>query len=215
MPQNDFVTFAGMRGCLMGVALTCSAGVLSPASADTPTSNPAQLEDVIVTAQRRSESLQEVPISLKAITGDKLESLGITTFADVAAMIPNLALGTGNGSGGAGSGFGVSSTRSIAIRGVSGDNTTGLYLNDTPIPTSLDPRLLDVEARRGAARSAGHPLRSGFDGRRRAFRHARTQRSDVRKDRCRGLRCRSWRRRLFGAWFVEHAADPGQCRICA
>ncbi len=145
MPQNDFVTFAGMRGCLMGVALTCSAGVLSPASADTPTSNPAQLEDVIVTAQRRSESLQEVPISLTAITGDKLESLGITTFADVAAMIPNLALGTGNGSGGAGSGFGVSSTRSIAIRGVSGDNTTGLYLNDTPIPTSLDPRLLDVE----------------------------------------------------------------------
>ena len=103
------------------------------------------LEEVIVTAQRRSEKLQEVPISMSAISGATLENLGAKKFNDYAGSIPNLAIGTGAGAGGNGSAFGVSSTRAVAIRGVAGNNTTAFYLNDTPVPLSLDPRAVDID----------------------------------------------------------------------
>ena len=103
------------------------------------------LEEVVVTATRRSEKLQDVPISMSAITGTTLENLGAKNFDDYVGSIPNLAVGTGAGAGGNGNAFGVSSTRAIAIRGVAGNNTTAFYLNDTPIPMSLDPRAVDVD----------------------------------------------------------------------
>lgn len=104
-----------------------------------------KLEEVIVTAQRRSEKLQDVPIAMSAISGVTLDNLGAKVFNDYAGTIPNLATGTGAGAGGNGNAFGVSSTRAIAIRGVAGNNTTGFYLNDTPMPMSLDPRVADIE----------------------------------------------------------------------
>jgi iron complex outermembrane recepter protein len=103
------------------------------------------IEEVIVTAERRSESLQTVPLSMDAISGVTLENLGDKNFFDYASSIPNLSVGIGTGAGGNGSGFGVSSTRAVTIRGVAGNNTTGFYLNDTPLPLSLDPRVLDLE----------------------------------------------------------------------
>lgn len=101
--------------------------------------------EVIVSAQRRNESLQVVPISMSAITGESLENLGIKHFDEYATMVPNLSVGTGSGSGGAGTGFGVSTTKTYTIRGVFGDNTTGVYLDDSPVPASMDPRLLDLD----------------------------------------------------------------------
>jgi outer membrane receptor protein involved in Fe transport len=118
---------------------------LAEADQSAAATDSATLAPVIVTAQRRSEDLQVVPISMTAITGEALENLGITRFDQYAAMVPNLSLGTGAGSGGAGTGFGVSTTKTITIRGVFGDNTTGVYLNDSPVPPSMDPRLLELQ----------------------------------------------------------------------
>jgi iron complex outermembrane recepter protein len=101
--------------------------------------------DVIVTAQKREERLQNVPISVDAVTGTTLENLGDKNFFDYASAIPNLTVGIGAGQGGNGSGFGVSSSRAVTIRGVAGNNTTGFYLNDAPLPVSLDPRVVDLE----------------------------------------------------------------------
>ena len=113
--------------------------------AQSGTSQNSWLEEIVVTAQRRSEKLQDVPISMSAITGATLENLGAKNFNDYAALIPNLSVGTGSGAGGNGNAFGVSSTRAVAIRGVAGNNTTALYLNDTPIPLSVDPRAIDID----------------------------------------------------------------------
>jgi iron complex outermembrane receptor protein len=101
--------------------------------------------DVMVTAQKREERLQNVPISVDAVTGTTLENLGDKNFFDYASAIPNLTVGIGAGQGGNGSGFGVSSSRAVTIRGVAGNNTTGFYLNDAPLPVSLDPRVVDLE----------------------------------------------------------------------
>ena len=48
------------------------------------------LEKIVITAQKRTESLQEVPISVTAIHGDKLESAGIANMSSLADYVPNL-----------------------------------------------------------------------------------------------------------------------------
>jgi outer membrane receptor protein involved in Fe transport len=89
-----------------------------------------------------------------------LQQKEITEFFDYATKVPNL--------GFAMTGDGVGTARTISIRGISGDNVTGFYIDDTPLPDSIDPRILDVariEVLRGpqgtlyGARSMGGTVR--------------------------------------------------------
>jgi iron complex outermembrane receptor protein len=57
-----------------------------------PITQAQMLEEVIVTAQKRTESLQDVPISVSAIQGDKLEEAGIANMAALADYVPNLTI---------------------------------------------------------------------------------------------------------------------------
>ncbi|HIG67235.1 MAG TPA: TonB-dependent receptor [Porticoccaceae bacterium] len=50
----------------------------------------AQLEEIIVTAQKRAESLQDVAISMSAISGSKIEEAGLHSFGQLSAYVPNL-----------------------------------------------------------------------------------------------------------------------------
>ena len=50
------------------------------------------LEEIVVTATKRSESLQSVPLSISAIQGDDLVERGITEFFEYAVTVPNLSL---------------------------------------------------------------------------------------------------------------------------
>ena len=54
------------------------------------TSNAQVLEEVIVTAQKRAESLQDVPISVSAVQGAKIQEAGIANMAALADYVPNL-----------------------------------------------------------------------------------------------------------------------------
>lgn len=55
-----------------------------------PVVSAAQLEEVVVTAQHRSQSLQDVPVSVSAISGDKMMEAGINRMEDLQAYVPNL-----------------------------------------------------------------------------------------------------------------------------
>lgn len=50
----------------------------------------AQLEEIVVTAQKRSESMQDVPVAVSAIGGSEIEALGWDNASDVAAQVPNM-----------------------------------------------------------------------------------------------------------------------------
>ena len=52
----------------------------------------AQLEEVIVTAQKRAQSLQDVPISMTAVSGQKMDDAGITNFEALSEFVPNLSI---------------------------------------------------------------------------------------------------------------------------
>jgi iron complex outermembrane recepter protein len=107
-----------------------------PASADTPSpSSPAAasdsgLEEIIVSAQRRDESLQKVPMSLTAMSQKSLDDLHIESFQDIATIVPGVVIPTPPG--------GFQSATNIAIRGIISENnaqTTAIYIDETPIVT--------------------------------------------------------------------------------
>ncbi len=97
-----------------------------------------QLEDVIITANKTSQSSQKVPLSVSVVGIKQLQRTGAKDFRDYAAGIPNLSFGTQGGD--AGGRF----SNEISIRGISGARTTAMYLNDSPLPESLSPNLIDV-----------------------------------------------------------------------
>lgn len=69
------------------VASVVAAAASAPAIAQ---ERATALEEVIVTAQKRSESLQDTPISISAYSADSLEAMGVYETADVGAYTPNL-----------------------------------------------------------------------------------------------------------------------------
>jgi iron complex outermembrane receptor protein len=74
-----------------------SAAFAAPPAAP-PESSSGGLEEVIVTAQHRDESIQNVPISMQALTGETLSQLHVDTFEDYVKYLPNVTYG-GNGPG--------------------------------------------------------------------------------------------------------------------
>ena len=64
------------------IAAAISAAISAPVA--------AQLEEVIVTAQKRAESLQDVPVAVSAFQGDQLENFGITDTKSLQAVTPSL-----------------------------------------------------------------------------------------------------------------------------
>jgi len=97
-----------------------------------------QLEDIIITANKTAQSSQKVALSVSVVGIKQLQRTGAKDFRDYAAGIPNLSFGTQGGD--AGGRF----SNKISIRGISGANTTAMYLNGSPLPESISPNLIDV-----------------------------------------------------------------------
>src|SRR5579872_5151212 len=68
-----------------------AAAVHAAAPADETAASGGGLEEVIVTAQRRSENAQDVPIAIQALTGETLQQLNISNFDDAVRYLPNVA----------------------------------------------------------------------------------------------------------------------------
>jgi iron complex outermembrane receptor protein len=69
-------------GLLAGTALGASIACLASAVADD------KIEKVVVTAQKRSEDVQKVPISMKALTGNQLDERGVDGFSSLQTQLP-------------------------------------------------------------------------------------------------------------------------------
>jgi iron complex outermembrane recepter protein len=63
------------------------------------------IEELIVTSQRRAESIQDVPISVTAFTQEDIEQISPRTLRDLDAMVPNVRIGMGTAAPGAGAIF--------------------------------------------------------------------------------------------------------------
>ncbi len=63
---------------------------------DTIASDSGKLEEIVVTAQRRSESLQETPVAVSVISGDQLAAKHVTDISNLGAVTPSVAFETAN-----------------------------------------------------------------------------------------------------------------------
>ena len=89
-----------MGALLAGVAGTTQAADAADTTATTATaaSSGTSVEELIVTAQRRTENLQNVPLTVQAFTGTTLSNLNVSTFNDLLKYTPNVTFGS-NGPG--------------------------------------------------------------------------------------------------------------------
>ncbi len=94
-------------------AMDTSGDGQGPAAQSGPAANSSeQVQEIVVTAQFRSQNLQSTPLAITAVTGQMLEARGQHTVEDVANRAPSVTLTT------AGGGQGGSQTTAINIRGV-------------------------------------------------------------------------------------------------
>jgi iron complex outermembrane receptor protein len=116
------------------LAATPASEARIPARGDEPS-------EVIITASRREENFQDVPIAMQTMTGDQLNQLGVTTFDDLLQYTPNVTY-SGNGPG----------TGNIFIRGL-GFVGTGNQSQSTTAPFPAVALYLDNQSMQFPARN--------------------------------------------------------------
>lgn len=139
------------RGLVMTLAISYLVGI-GGAAAQTPTSTSAdpsdssagisgklQLDEIVVTAQRRSERLQQVPIAVTAVSASQLESSGIDSVQQLNTVVPGLNVRSSFGSL-------MPSIRGISTSSNVVENPVGFYVDGVYYPNQRDAMrdLLDI-----------------------------------------------------------------------
>lgn len=78
----------GLKIAMLGALCT----LMMAAQADTPASSSTDLEEIVVTARLRSESLQQVPMAVTAFSAKALQDAGVRDYSDFVALTPNVSL---------------------------------------------------------------------------------------------------------------------------
>jgi iron complex outermembrane recepter protein len=144
-PPSVLITLALIGVALLPCALACAeeAAATGPVAAAGGTEPEHPLQEIVVTATRREESLSKIPVSVTALTQADMDDKGIKDFLDVARFTPGVSIDN-------------SATNAISIRGISssgGAGTTGIYIDDTPIqmrslgfnPDETLPKAFDLQ----------------------------------------------------------------------
>jgi outer membrane receptor protein involved in Fe transport len=110
--------------------------VTLPAAAQAQTSvrsvEPAAVAELVVTAQKRAESLSDVPMSITALSGDQLQSRGINNVQDLTKVTPGLSFVD------SGDGVPVYSLRGVGFfdQSIGARPTVSVYVDEAPLPFS-------------------------------------------------------------------------------
>ncbi|HEX4242962.1 MAG TPA: TonB-dependent receptor [Steroidobacteraceae bacterium] len=124
--------------------VTSLGAVGSPCAQAADTDDGLALQEIIVTAQKRAEDVQVVPISMSVLTGDELQQDGDVRIEDFAGLVPNLMVDSSNS---------LRST-AVSIRGILSDPNNvdiepavGVYVDGIYMdrPTTINSALFDLE----------------------------------------------------------------------
>src|ERR1019366_900481 len=110
MNSNPKLSYA-IAAILSGSAMGLGSAHAAPAA---DASDSEGIQEITVTAQRRTESVQNVPITIQALSGDTLKQLNVVTFDDLIKYTPNVTYSGNNPGGG-----------NIFMRGLSSGGTPG------------------------------------------------------------------------------------------
>ncbi len=130
----------GLRRLSVSIAAAIAASSLPITSAY------AQLEEIIVLARKVEENLQDVPVSVTAVTGFELTNAGLTEFPEIASITPNFNVRADDVRGSVGAALTIrgqtSTTTDLSI-----DQAVGININGAPVTrgTNLFGNLFDIE----------------------------------------------------------------------
>jgi iron complex outermembrane receptor protein len=144
----------GVRSAVLGVLGLAATGAGAGANAQL-SDGAGALEEIVVTARKREERLLDVPVSVTAISSDRIEAQSIASLDDVTYAVPNLSI-SGGGTDAGGTGFGIVYVRGIgqvdyanSIDPGVGTYVDGVYLGRA-VGGNLDlPDVQQVEVLRG------------------------------------------------------------------
>ena len=147
--MNSFVREFKLRPLNRAIAIltltsVASVNALSQENSDNESSDSARLEEIIVTATKREENMQDLPQSIQAFGTEDIKTLGFSNMREYKKAIPSLS--TVQNSPG---------RSEVVFRGVSTgsgewrtDSGTAVYLGDIPMTSAtqaVDPRLVDIQ----------------------------------------------------------------------
>ncbi len=141
--KNDMHVFR-LSAVSRGVLAACGAGTMAVA-APAAVAQEGALEEIVVTATKREEGVQDIPISVMVLGEQQLEDLNITDLEDYVQMLPNVSyvsLGPGSGN--------------VYVRGISSGGESGIganpsvaiYLDEQPVTavgSYMNPHIYDVQ----------------------------------------------------------------------
>ena len=143
-----YFTGTALRTITALSVLTVSAGASTAFAQESNSRLDAFEDEVIVTARKRQESVQDTPIAITAFSGESLEARGITSISEVGKISPNVNYQNNPVAGGS------SSVATVYIRGIGQrdflgtiDNGSGFYIDDVIVARTVGAvvDLLDVE----------------------------------------------------------------------
>ena len=117
----------------LAVAAVVTGSIAAPAM--------AVLEEVVVTATKREQTLQDIPVSIQAISGEFVDEFNMTDIQDIAGTVPNVIIG-----------YGITA-QSVNIRGLgagqdrSFEQSVGMFIDGVYLPRSRQYRnpFFDIE----------------------------------------------------------------------
>jgi iron complex outermembrane receptor protein len=134
-----------LAGAASMAALSQAAGQAAPPLGSGPIHGQPHIEEVTVTAQKRSENVRKVPVSISVLSGKMIKADHIQNFADLTRAVPNLSFSSQAGEG----------LSTLEIRGIAsqaGQATVAIYLDDVSLTTrniytegTSEPRFLDIQ----------------------------------------------------------------------
>lgn len=121
-----------------GLPLMLAIGLPAPSHAQDGGQPDATAQDIVVTAQKRAESIQTIALSVQALSGANIQARSLRSVDDLARLVPSLSVAPETGIG----------DRNIIIRGIAPTGgtqpTVVTYLDDILVPNSVDPLLYDL-----------------------------------------------------------------------
>lgn len=135
---------------LMAGTMLATSGIAQAQEAETQTTGevanqPADTDEIVVTASKRAENLQDVPMSIQAMGDQKLDELQVTQFTEFAKFLPSVSIQS------AGPGASNVYFRGVASGGDGNHSgslpSVGMYLDEQPITTiqgALDIHVYDI-----------------------------------------------------------------------
>jgi outer membrane receptor protein involved in Fe transport len=131
--------------CLTAIAAAAQQAAAPAGDASSSASSSGEIQQIVVTAQKRKEDIRKVPLSVSVVSAETLQNNQVVDFTDLTRNVPNVSFSTQ-----AGAGLGT-----IEIRGVSsqaGQATVSIYLDDISLTTrnlysqgTAEPRFFDLD----------------------------------------------------------------------